>query len=291
MHPQVIAFGVLSAFLAGVADFCAALVSRRLGTFQTLLWMIAGSAGVLLLAHFAWSQQSWLSWQDLALMFVIAAAALAGYLAFYKALALGPVAVVSPIAACDGAVAALIGIALIGETLVTGHYAAIALLVLGVALAATDLRELRKGLRTAGKGPLLALITMVGFGIAIAGIGYMADRTQSFLLPIVALRCCILLQLAAAVGVHRPRLHPGVGAAVILAAIGVGLLDTGSLLALAQGMVAEQGARVSLLGPLYGAYPVVTVLLAQMFLREKLVANQWVGIVLVIVGTILVVAM
>jgi uncharacterized membrane protein len=73
---------------------------------------------------------------------------------------------------------------------------------------------------------------------------------------------------------------------VILAAVGVGLLDTGSLLALAQGMVAEQGARVSLLGPLYGAYPVVTVLLTQLFLKEKLVANQWVGVALVVVGTV-----
>jgi uncharacterized membrane protein len=51
-------------------------------------------------------------------------------------------------------------------------------------------------------------------------------------------------------------------------------------------MVAEQGARVSLLGPLYGAYPVVTVLLTQLFLKEKLVANQWVGVGLVITGTV-----
>src|SRR5262249_52064381 len=152
-------------------------------------------------------------------------------LAFYRGLALGPVAVVSPIAACDGAVAALLGIALIGESLVVPHYLAIVLLVLGVALAATDLRELRKGLKALGKGPLLALVTMFGFGIAIAGIAYMAARCQSFLIPVLTLRCCIFLQMVAVAGVKRSTPLSGVGLGVILAAVGVGLLDTGSLLA------------------------------------------------------------
>jgi drug/metabolite transporter (DMT)-like permease len=285
MHAQILSFGILSAVLAGVADFFAALISRKLGSFLTLLYMIASSAILLLVVQAACAPGVWLSGRDTALMFGIAAAALAGYLAFYRALALGPIAVVSPIAACDGAVAALIGIALIGEVLLPGHYLAIALLVAGVALAATNWRELRQGLGTSSKGPLLAVVTMVGFGIAIAGIGYMADRYQSFLLPIVVLRTCIFVQMLAASGTRGTWRLPAGTRWVALAAVVVGLLDTGSLLALAQGMVAEQGARVSLLGPLYGAYPVVTVLLTQLFLKEKLVANQWVGIGLVVAGT------
>jgi drug/metabolite transporter (DMT)-like permease len=290
MHPQVVLFGLLSAQLAGVADFLAALVSRRLGSFLTLLYMIAGSIAPLVLIQVLWADSGWLTWPDTLLMFAVAAAAVAGYLAFYRGLALGPVAVVSPIAACDGAVAALIGIGLLGESLLIGHYAAIVLLVIGVALAATDLRQLRQGLRAPGRGPLLALVTMVGFGIAIAGIAAMAGRYHSFLLPILALRTCIFVQMAATAAVRRQRINPGLGMGVVLAAVGVGLLDTGSLLALAKGMVAEQGSRVSLLGPLYAAYPVVTVLLTQRFLREKLVANQWIGVSLATVGTILMAA-
>jgi uncharacterized membrane protein len=288
MHPHVLVFGLLAALLAGVADFFAALVSRRLGSFLTLLYMIASSAAVLVLAQALWFRESWLSWQDAALMFAIAAAALAGYLAFYRGLALGPVAVVSPIAACDGAVAAVLGVTLIGESLGLAHYLAIALLVAGVALAATDLRELTQGLKVSSKGPLLALVTMVGFGIAIAGIAYLAGRCQSFLVPVLTLRCCIFVQMAALAGVKGQSYLPGVGLGMVLAAMAVGLLDTGSLLALAQGMVAETDAKVALLGPLYGAYPVVTILLTLLFLREKLVANQWAGVGLVMVGTFIV---
>ena len=76
--------------------------------------------------------------------------------------ALGPVAVVSPLAAGDGAIVVLIGVFLFGETLALGHFAAIALLVVGVVLAATDLRELRRGMAVPSKGPLFGLITMVG---------------------------------------------------------------------------------------------------------------------------------
>jgi len=87
---------------------------------------------------------------------------------------------------------------------------------------------------------------------------------------------------------HRIRLRVfALLVALVLAAVGVGLLDTGSLVALARGMVAQEGARVALLGPLYGAYPVVTVVLARVALREKLAPNQWVGIGLAMLGTAL----
>jgi len=287
MTATVLMCGVISAVLAGVADFFAALVSRKLGSFLTLLYMIAGSAVVLVLAQMLWAREAPLSTGDTAILFLVAGAALVGYLAFYRGLALGPVAVVSPIAACDGAVAALIGIVLLGESIGATHVVAIGLLVLGVALAATDLRELRKGLRAPGKGPLLALVTMVCFGIAIAGITSMASRSGSALLPILVLRGCILLQMTAAAGVRRQWYLPGAGMALVLAALGVGLLDTASLLALTRGMVAQEGARVALLGPLYGAYPVVTVMLTLVVLRERLVANQWLGIGLAMAGTAL----
>ena len=154
--------------------------------------------------------------------------------------------------------------------------------------AVEQLRELHKGLKVSSKGPLLALVTMVGFGIAIAGIAYLAGRCQSFMVPVLTLRCCIFVQMAALAGVKRQGCLPGVGLGVVLGAMAVGLLDTGSLLALAQGMVAQTDAKVALLGPLYGAYPVVTILLTLLFLREKLVANQWAGVGLVMVGTFIV---
>src|SRR5439155_25866764 len=82
MASTVLVCGVISAVLAGVADFFAALVSRKLGSFLTLLYMIAGSAVVLVLAQVL-SARAWaISATDSLVLFLVAGAALVGYLAF-----------------------------------------------------------------------------------------------------------------------------------------------------------------------------------------------------------------
>jgi uncharacterized membrane protein len=284
MPSAVVLYGLLAALLAGAADFLAALVGRRLGGFLTLFYMIASSAGLLLLAQ-TWAREPLPTAGDLLILAVAAAAAVAGYLAFYRGLVLGPVSVVAPVAACDGAVAALLGLALVGGSLGVGHVVAISLLVVGVALAAADLRGFRAGL-TASKGPLLAVVTMFGFGVALAGLGVVSRRSGSVLMPVLVLRGLILAQLAATAGATRQRLRASL--TLILAAVCVGLLDTASLLAFSRGALAEDHNGVALLGPLYGAYPAVTVLLSRVFLKEKIVFNQRLGVALLLLGIVLI---
>src|SRR5262249_2645283 len=77
---QVGVCGATSAFLAGVADFWAALVSRKLGSFLTLLYMIASSVIVLGLAQSLWLAEANIGWDDVLLATGIAAAAVIGYL-------------------------------------------------------------------------------------------------------------------------------------------------------------------------------------------------------------------
>jgi uncharacterized membrane protein len=285
MPSAVVLYGLLAALLAGAADFLAALVGRRLGGFLTLFYMIASSAGLLLLAQL-WAREPLPTAGDLLVLAVAAVAAVAGYLAFYRGLVLGPVSVVAPVAACDGAVAALLGLALAGGALGAGHVAAIALLVVGVALSAADLRGFRAELAAPSKGPLLALITMFGFGVALACLGVVSKRSGSVLMPVLVLRGLILAQLAVAGGVCRQPLRAGL--VLVLAAAGVGLLDTASLLAFSRGALAEDRNGVALLGPLYGAYPAVTVLLSRVFLKEKIVFNQRVGVALLLLGIVLI---
>jgi drug/metabolite transporter (DMT)-like permease len=284
MPSAVVLYGLLAALLAGAADFLAALVGRKLGSFLTLLYMIASSAALLLLAQ-AWAREPAPAWGDALALAGVAVAAAVGYLAFYRGLAVGPVGVVAPIAACDGAVAALLGLALAGGALGGGHVVAIALLVAGVALAAGDLRDLRSA---RSRGPLLAVVTMFGFGVALAGLGALSRRSGTVLMPVLVLRCAILLQLTAAAGLRRRSLWAGASAGLLLAAAGVGLLDTASLLAFARGALAESAGGVALLGPLYGAYPAVTVLLGRLFLKEKLAVNQWLGVALLLGGIVVI---
>ena len=65
----------------------------------------------------------------------------------------------------------------------------------------------------------------------------------------------------------------------------VGLIDTSAFVANNAGLHTGQISVVTVLTSLYGA---VTVLLAWIFLREKVERSQWFGIVLVFAGIILV---
>jgi drug/metabolite transporter (DMT)-like permease len=64
-----------------------------------------------------------------------------------------------------------------------------------------------------------------------------------------------------------------------------GILDTSAFLANNAGMQMGQISVVSVLASLYGA---VTVLLAWIFLRERLDMSQWFGIVMIFAGIVLV---
>jgi drug/metabolite transporter (DMT)-like permease len=63
----------------------------------------------------------------------------------------------------------------------------------------------------------------------------------------------------------------------------VGLMDTAAFVANNAGLHIGPVSVVSVLASLYGA---VTVLLAWIFLRERLERSQWLGIVLIFIGIV-----
>ena len=67
--------------------------------------------------------------------------------------------------------------------------------------------------------------------------------------------------------------------------LAVGILDTAAFVANNAGLSTGQVSVVSVLASLYGA---ITVLLAWIFLRERLERSQWLGIVLIFIGIVLV---
>ncbi|MGA8023452.1 MAG: DMT family transporter, partial [Candidatus Acidiferrales bacterium] len=67
--------------------------------------------------------------------------------------------------------------------------------------------------------------------------------------------------------------------------LAVGVLDTAAFVANNAGLSTGQVSVVSVLASLYGA---VTVLLSWIFLRERLERSQWLGIVLIFGGVVMV---
>ena len=265
-----------ASFSWGSSNFVAGLESRRRSVWTvTAVSQIASvlSAGVLLL--FAAGETLTAGHATWAVLAGVAGAT--GIVAFYRALALGAMSVVSPIIAAQVVIPVAVGLAL-GERPGALAYAGMVLAVGGVALVS------RGGGRRAAKVPraaiLLAILTAVLFGVMglaldMAGSG---SPLQSVFVVRAASACVILIYFFAS------RRRFDVTARDLPALVSVGVLLTVANALLTVAFTIGLLTIISVLGSLS---PVVTTGLAQVFLHERLTVRQWTGVAAVFAGVVL----
>jgi drug/metabolite transporter (DMT)-like permease len=262
----------LGASLAwGVADFVGPWQGRTLGTLRVMLWAQVGGIALLgiVVAARGHGPQAWgVLWAVLA-----ALSGTLGLYAYYRGMATGTMSVVAPIAGASAIVPVVFGIAT-GDRPRAVQLAGIAAALVGVALAS---REQQAGAGRVGAGVGLALLAAVGFGFYFPPMHAAGDADPwwgSFVFRLTA--GAIVL---ATVALRRPVLRlRGRALAIVL---GVGIGDTiGNLLFAA----AAGHGIVSLTSVLASLYPIVTVALAAVVIKERVVGLQRLGVVLTLVG-------
>lgn len=278
---QSFLYGLFAAFSIGVADLLAAAISRRIGVYRVLLATHVVSvvlSTVYLPFAFDFGGVSLGDWLDLFFLSVLIIVTLA---ALYKALQIGPVAVVSPIVATPLA-AILLAVVVGGERLATGQVVGIAITVCGVVLTSVDIRELHSGRRPIGAGALLALATMVGGGIWVYRIGSLSQKLGWFL-PVYLNRVITLAILAPVQIRGRMWRWEGLTVRLGLSLVLLGVLETAALFAFARG--AEIGA-ISIVAATFSVYPLVPIAGGLLVFKERLAPNQMVGLAIVLPGLI-----
>jgi len=202
--------------------------------------------------------------------------------ALYRALALGPIAVVSPVVASYAALTVLLIVIFLGERLTAGQGAAIAVTFVGVVVASTDFGEVRKTLGRPSEGVRYGLIATGGF--AVWGFLYAAAvRATDGLGLILLLRVFSVLLLIVYVLVRRTSFAPLRDRRALILIVVVGVLDTSANVLLSLG-IASGFASFVMTGS--GAYPLIPALLAIAVLRERLAPNQYVGVAVLVAGLV-----
>jgi drug/metabolite transporter (DMT)-like permease len=259
----------------GCADFLGGLTARKMAALAVvfLSQVIALSVfAVVMLANGAPPPDG-----DFLIYAILSGACEAIALsAFYKGLSLGAMGVVAPIAAAAAVVPVIVGFAS-GEAPTALASAGMLAAIAGVIMVSREKTEARpKAGLAAGAG--LAAVAALGFGTFYVLIGEATERADP-LWAVFANRITLVSLLGAVMLATRPKLpalRPNVRA---LAAIGC--LDvSGSLLY----ATATGHGLTSVIGTLGSLYPVVTVILARVFLTERLALPQRIGAGLVIVG-------
>ncbi|MGC3000715.1 DMT family transporter [Streptomyces sp. G35A] len=277
-------FALATSLLWGLADFGGGLLARRTPALTVVVVsqsVAAAVLGVIVAAAGAWSEAGPRLW------FAVAAGLVGpvAMLAFYKALALGPMGVVSPLGSIGVAVPVGVGLAL-GERPGAPQYAGILVAVAGVALAGGP--QFR-GAPVQRRAVLLTLLAAFGFGAVMTLIAEASATLPGLLLALFVQRVTNVAAggLALFVSVRRgaPALAPeGFPWRSLPALAFVGLADVA-----ANGTysIAARSGPVTVAAVLASLYPVVTAVAARGLLSERLRAIQAAGAGLALMGSVL----
>jgi drug/metabolite transporter (DMT)-like permease len=264
-------FGLIGALSWGSGDFSGGVAAKRMNTFVVLV--VAHTTGLILLVALALlSGEPFPSPLNLLWGGAAGLVGAIGLAAFYQALAVGRMGVVAPIAAVLSA-----GLPVIFTAFAMGLPGVPQLIGFGFALVAVWLisRPERAGGRPRGVG--LAVLAGLGFGsffILLAQV-----RTSAIFWPLATARLASLLLMTLIVLIRRPAEAPK--KTTIIIAILAGVLDVGGNVFF---VLATHAGRLDVASVVSSLYPGATVLLASIFLKERLTRMQVIGLLFALVA-------
>nr|WP_202425196.1 DMT family transporter [Streptomyces sp. HUCO-GS316] len=273
-----------TSLLWGLADFGGGLLTRRTPALTVVVVSQAIAAvvlGVVVVATGGWGEAGPRLW------FAVAAGLVGpvALFAFYKALALGPMGVVSPLATLSVAVPVGVGLFL-GERPGLVQAAGIAVAVAGVVLAGGPQLT---GVPVQRRTILLTLVAALGFGTVFALIAEASTTVTGLFLALFVQRVTNVAAGGAALYVSTKRGAPGLpeggfpwGSLPALAFVGLADVAANGTYS-----IAAQHGPVTVAAVLASLYPVVTALAARGFLSERLRTVQAAGAGLALMGTLL----
>jgi drug/metabolite transporter (DMT)-like permease len=258
----------------GLADFFGPLKGRTLGALRVLVYVqVGGLVAIAIIVAVRGKGPA-----DAGALFAIPAAisGTLGLYAYYRGMAVGAMSIVAPIAGISAAVPVVFGIAT-GDRPSLWQWLGIAAALCGVFLASRE--PGRGGKVAAGVG--LALLAAIGFG------GYFPPMHEAgnadFWWASLIFRMTSTSVILGVVAVRRPSLAVQPIQVSLLALIGVGDM-LGNLLFAA----ASTSGLVSITSVLASLYPIVTVILARLVLKERVARSQEAGIALTLAGVALI---
>lgn len=271
---------LLAAVLWGTSGVAAARSSRMIGAGAALAWVYVTGLLVALPAAAATGLPD-VDARGLAWTAVTAPAAVGSLYLMYAALRRGPVALVMPITAAQGGVAALIAVAL-GERLETLAALGLAIVMAGMYAAMRSPGRLANAPHPTAAVVLAAVCAGVS-GLALYGSAQAGD-TLGALWLLAALRTAgvlgVTLPVAVAGSLHRPGRATGL---VVFS----GLADTA---AFASYVVAATQGSVAVPAVLSSQFAAVSALIGVVAMRERVTRVQLGGIISILAGVALVTA-
>jgi len=267
---SALTLGIIAAFAWGFHDTCVRSLSQRTPLMASLLTvLIVGLAfhlGVTVIEDGFTPLTPQTTWMAVLSGVFFLMASLGLYGAFQR----GPVKLVAPIIASYPVLSVLWAL-LRGAEISAYDWSAVFAIVIGVSLVAALAQH--EDTKSPATGPTIALSFMAAAGFAgTFALGQYASEISGHLPVTLATRLTALALLIGGMGALRLPFWPGVKALPVLALMGIA--DGIALLCLlaAGGLPDAQYAAVA-----SSCFGLLTILMAWLFLREKMTPLQWAG--------------
>ena len=285
MIKQGIIAGLIVMACWGIADFLQSVPIRRIGTLKTMF--VRNILTIFLVspigAYLFFNNQLSITLTNLSIIFVSSIIYILSYYMFMRGFEVGNVSLVSPISGSFSIITVMLALLFLGESLSIIKFSAVFLMLAGVFLTSTDIMKIRS--ITSQKGLKEALLAMTGFGLSFFILGFVSKQMNSLNIFIFASLSQAFFFIALSV-MKRGLITKG-DMNIELASIFIihSLIVNTGWFAYIFGVGID---LVSLVTPLSSLFPGITVLLALLFYKEKLVTNQKLGIIGILVGVFLI---
>ena len=287
--------GLGAALSWGTMDIASALASRRLGSLKVTAGIQV--VGAVLVAMLAIARGVALPEDPILLVAagLIGVVGAGAYLSYFTGLRIGPISLVSGVVAAYGGLTVVLAVIIRDESLTPLQILGAALATLGVVLTAVAFEGGIRGTRLAGPGVVFAIVALIGFAVMTIGAAEVIERSGWLevllvsrivnavvsVAAVVALSVLALPRFAAVVQVDTIGAGPRSWGMVLIAAV----LDVAGLIVFTIGL--EQ-SETWLVGLVSSFGPAFTILIAVVFLGERLKSVQWLGLAGVALGMVLI---
>lgn len=278
-----IALGLLSSLLWGLADYLGGVKSRTFAVPVVLAMMYLSSL-LVMLAFVAARGEGPPPAENVLAALGAGLVGIAALSAFYRALAIGTMSIVAPIASTGVALPVIVGL-IGGDRPGLVRSAGLALAVVGIVLASREDDDGADATRSQRLSIVLAIVAGLGFGsyFVLAEIGSRGD--VGWALALSRISAFPIIAAIAVVVLRRGGVRPSGLAWAAIA--GIGLLD---LAANAAYNYASTIGELSSVAVASSLYPVTTVMLAALLLGERVQGVQRIGVFVALAGVVMIAA-
>ena len=271
-------FGLLSAITWGVGDFAGSLVSRRAGIYRAAFY--GEFTGVIFLfVLLAVVREPLPAWSTLGWSLGAGVVGSLGVLLFFRAMIVGKMSIVAPVSALMVAILPVIASALTEGLPGLTKYFGFALALVAIWLISRE-DDHPENLHVRLADLQLSLLSGVCFGVYFILL-HQGSLTAT-IWPLIAARATGVIILLVCAIANRQVHWPGNQIAPLVL-----LYAAGDVAGNAFYVLAGQVGRLDVAAVLSSLYPGTTVLLAGIFLHERLNRFQWIGILAALVAILL----